>query len=82
MKIFKRAFERDYDNIAVIYELGDTKTVVAPKGVGYYTLDPHKDYLIVCGQSEYLVHLGIIEESYKSKDFIRKKPLNRNIYRN
>jgi hypothetical protein len=69
MLIYVRGFEKKHkDKIAVIYELGETKK---PVKVNYYKqiyyLDPFKEYLVICGLSEYNICGNKVECTFMSK---------------
>lgn len=79
MIIYVRGFEKKYkDTIACIYELntkenrdGGIETVKSPVHVNYYKqvyyLDPFKDYLVICGLSEYRIKGNDIERTFLSE---------------
>jgi hypothetical protein len=79
MIIYKRGFEKThFDSIAVVYEITreinrDGIEIVTKKAIhvhpiyGRYMLYRDKEYLIICGLSEYVVKNNEINRTFLSK---------------
>ena len=61
------------DTIAAIYEIEQTdaitiKHAIHSKYLYYYNIEESKRYLIVCGQSDYIIENGRVECIFCSKN--------------
>ena len=72
-KLYIKGFQNLYmDTIAAIYEIEQTDTIsikhaIHSKYLYYYNIDLSKKYLVVCGQSDYIIENGKVECIFRSK---------------